>query len=84
MVFIGFGFLMAYLKYHAWSSISFNFMIAVISIQFGIVCIHFWEEVFKSEWHKLQLNLPFLIRGDFAAATVLISYGAVIGKFNPG
>ena len=32
--------------------------------------------------HKIKLNLVSLISGDFAAAVVLISFGAVLGKVN--
>lgn len=40
--------------------------------------------MFKKDWHKLELSITSLIRGDFVAATVLVSYGAVIGKLNLG
>ena len=82
MVFVGFGFLMAYLRHHCWSSIGFTLLIGCFSIQFGIIAVHFWEHVVDGEWADLSLNMISLIRGDFVAATVLISYGGVIGKFN--
>ena len=40
--------------------------------------------VFKANWQKLELDIAFMIRGDFVAATVLVTYGTVIGKFNLG
>ena len=59
-------------------------MLGVFSLQFGAVAIHFWENVFNGEWEDLNLDIFYLIRMEFVTATVLISYGAVIGKFNMG
>merc|ERR1719267_541384 len=35
------------------------------------------------EWKTLQLGIVDLIKGDFAAGAVLISFGAVLGKTSP-
>jgi ammonium transporter Rh len=37
MIFIGFGFLMVFLKHHSWSSVGFNYLIGAWAIQCGIV-----------------------------------------------
>jgi len=42
MVFIGFGFLMTFLKSHSWSSVGLNYFIAVLSIQIFILWNGFW------------------------------------------
>jgi ammonium transporter Rh len=82
MIFIGFAFLMAFLKYHSWTSVMFNFFVATWSIQWGILCIAFWHSVFEDHWAKISLNIIYLIEGDFAAGCVLVSFGAVLGKVN--
>jgi len=82
MIFIGFGFLMTFLKYHSWSSVMFNFFVAAWCIQWGILCVAFWHSVFEDHWAKISLNIVYLIEGDFAAGAVLISFGAVLGKVN--
>jgi ammonium transporter Rh len=82
MIFIGFGFLMAFLKYHSWTSVMFNFFVATWSIQWGILMVGFWHSVFGDHWQKINLNIVYLIEGDFAAGAVLISFGAVLGKVN--
>jgi ammonium transporter Rh len=43
MMFIGFGFLMVFLKTHSWSSIGFNYLIAAWAIQCTIVFQGFWD-----------------------------------------
>jgi ammonium transporter Rh len=85
MVFVGFGFLMTYLRSHSWMSMSINFVLGVWTIQIGFLFLAFWEAVFK--WDEVgeevfHLNVKHAIDADFAAASVLISYGAVMGKFN--
>lgn len=37
MIFIGFGFLMVFLKTHCWSSIGFNYLIAAWCLQCGVL-----------------------------------------------
>lgn len=45
MVFIGFGFLMTFLKTHSWTAVGFNFIIAIWAIQWTILCQGFWGMV---------------------------------------
>ena len=82
MMFIGFGFLMVFLRRHMWTSAAFNFVCAAWCIQVGMLCVGFWECVFSGHWEAIKLNIVMLIEGDFAAATVLISFGACLGKVN--
>ncbi len=84
MIFIGFGFLMVFLRHHAWTSVSFNFLVSAFVIQLGILCEGFWVNMFEhtSSWKKIELSVTSLIGGDFAAGAVLISFGAVLGKVN--
>lgn len=84
MIFIGFGFLMTFLRRYAWSSLGFNFFIAVLAIQVSIIINGFFHRLFDDEgWHAIHLSIETLIAGDFAAATVLISFGALLGKATP-
>jgi ammonium transporter Rh len=81
MVFVGFGFLMVFLKTHSWSSIGFNFLIAAWAIQCTILFYGFWAQVLKKGIvHKININMPMIIMGDFGAASCLITMGAVLGK----
>ncbi|CAF4938869.1 unnamed protein product [Rotaria sp. Silwood1] len=82
MMFIGFGFLMTFLRRYSFSSVSFNFLIAAFVVEWAIL-IHGY--VF--EWNTLTKSFPVntktLLQADFVCASVLISFGAVLGKTNP-
>ena len=82
MIFIGFGFLMTFLKTHSWTSVGLNYLVAAWAIQHVILFNGFWTLAFKG-FDQINLDIKSLIQGDFGAATVLISFGAVLGKFNP-
>lgn len=45
MIFIGFGFLMVFLKTHCWTSIGFNFMIACWALQLNMLVQPAWHMV---------------------------------------
>lgn len=84
MMFIGFGFLMTFLRKYGYSSITFNFVVAALSIQWGMLTVLFFRQALHASAadliHKVMFDIHSLIEGDFAAATVLISMGGVLGK----
>ena len=86
MIFVGFGFLMVFLKNNSWCSIGFNYLIASWAIQIAILFTGFWHNIAEfyfhpdHEWEKIQLSVKYMILGDFAAGAVLISFGAILGK----
>ena len=86
MIFVGFGFLMVFLKNHSWCSIGFNYLIACWAIQICILFTGFWHNIthfYKDphhQWEKIPLNYEHLILADFGAGAVLISFGAILGK----
>lgn len=83
MMFIGFGFLMTFLKHHSWSGVSINFIAAAVSIQFYILFQGFWHAVGSEDWDTpINISTDVFIRADYCAAAILISFGAVIGKIN--
>lgn len=45
MIFVGFGFLMCFLKSHNWGSIGYNYLLACWAIQITILWSHFWKQV---------------------------------------
>jgi ammonium transporter Rh len=86
MIFIGFGFLMVFLKNSSWCSIGFNYLIACWAIQICILFTGFWHNIMKfhedphHKWKKIELNYEHLFLADFGAGAVLISFGVILGK----
>jgi ammonium transporter Rh len=86
MIFVGFGFLMVFLKNNSLCSVGFNYLIACWAIQIAILFTGFWHNVVEfyhdpnHEWKKIELTVKYMILGDFAAGAVLISFGAILGK----
>uniref|UniRef100_A0A7N6FCJ5 Ammonium transporter Rh type A n=1 Tax=Anabas testudineus TaxID=64144 RepID=A0A7N6FCJ5_ANATE len=79
MIFIGFGFLMTFLKRYGFSSVGINLLLAAFGLQWGLLM--------QGIWHlkdgKIKVNIFKIINADFSTATVLISFGAVLGKTSP-
>jgi len=83
MIFIGFGFLMTFLRKHGYGSLGLTFLISAFVIQWYLLCIGFWTNVFHGDWPKVVLNITQFVRADFCAGAVLITFGGVLGKVNP-
>ena len=83
MVFIGFGFVMAYFRDYAWSAIIISFGVAAWSLQMAILTNGFWYAVFSGDWkHKISVNFYTVLDGENTAGAVLVALGAVLGKLN--
>jgi len=99
MIFIGFGFLMTFLKKYGLSAVSLNMMCAVVAIQWATLVNGFFHLHDKAEIEdengnhvvvkefatpKIFVDLhTSMLFSDFAAASVLISFGVVLGKTSP-
>eukprot|EP00037_Helgoeca_nana_P026181 m.294103 g.294103 ORF g.294103 m.294103 type:complete len:482 (-) comp27156_c0_seq1:280-1725(-) len=84
MIFVGFGFLMTFLSKYGFTAVGINFVISALCIQWGMLLNGFWHEVHTNDyWTDIHLDLHALIEGDFAAATVAITFGALLGKVSP-
>ena len=84
MIFIGFGYLMTFLRKYGHSSVGINFLVGAFIIQWHILCGGFFEQAFSdAPFHKIQISLNSLLLADFAAAVVLITFGALLGKVSP-
>lgn len=87
MIFIGFGFLMTFLRRHGFTAVGVNFLLAATAVQWAILCLGFFHRTWSSsgyelasQWTRISLSVSTLINADFCAGAVLISFGAVIGK----
>ncbi|KAF7236426.1 Ammonium transporter Rh type A [Varanus komodoensis] len=79
MIFVGFGFLMTFLKKYGFSSVGNTFLIAALGLQWGILVQGFWH----MKLNRILIGIRSMINADFSTATVLISLGAVLGKTSP-
>jgi hypothetical protein len=43
MVFVGFGFLKAFLRTHSWTAVGFNLLLGAIAAQWTVLVIAFWD-----------------------------------------
>ena len=81
MIFVGFGFLKVFLKTHSWTSVGYNMLIGIYAIQLTILVVGFWRMwIEDGELKRIPLDLSALFVGDFGAAAVLITFGALAGK----
>ncbi|XP_071859155.1 rhesus blood group-associated glycoprotein Rh50 isoform X3 [Bombus fervidus] len=77
MIWIGFGFLMTFLRRYGQSGIGLTFLLGAILIQVAMVC----EGITNFKIHTAShLSLKSLLNADVAVATPLISMGALLGK----
>jgi len=82
MIFVGFGFLMTFLKKYSYSAVGYTFIIGAIAIQWAVLVIGFWHGVADKDSSKVELNIDALINADFCAGAVLITFGGILGKTN--
>uniref|UniRef100_A0AAF5D0Q0 Ammonium_transp domain-containing protein n=3 Tax=Strongyloides stercoralis TaxID=6248 RepID=A0AAF5D0Q0_STRER len=82
MIFIGFGFLMTFLKRYGFSAVSINMLLATFSILWSIIIRGFLSENFSTHTFFI-ISITDLIYANFSAAVVLISMGALLGKLSP-
>jgi ammonium transporter Rh len=83
MIFVGFGFLMVFLKTHCWSSVGFNYLVAAWTVQCGVMFVSIAHGVMAPDGdmsHGIELDFGILVEGDFCAAACLITMGALLGK----
>eukprot|EP00004_Rigifila_ramosa_P011625 TRINITY_DN2490_c0_g1_i5.p2 TRINITY_DN2490_c0_g1~~TRINITY_DN2490_c0_g1_i5.p2 ORF type:complete len:502 (-),score=122.93 TRINITY_DN2490_c0_g1_i5:144-1649(-) len=83
MIFIGFGYLMSFLKRYGYGAPGLNWVASAFCIQWSILAVRFAEQVHAGEFHKIELTVVDLVNGLFGAAACMITFGAVIGKTSP-
>eukprot|EP00879_Flechtneria_rotunda_P017316 GHRR01018140.1.p1 GENE.GHRR01018140.1~~GHRR01018140.1.p1 ORF type:complete len:479 (+),score=174.94 GHRR01018140.1:564-2000(+) len=83
MIFIGFGFLMTFLRRYGFGAIGFNFFCSCLVMLEGVLIIGAVQQVLGKGQHLVTLELPLLIDATFCAGSAMIAYGAVLGKTTP-
>ncbi|NXG46167.1 RHCG protein, partial [Psilopogon haemacephalus] len=80
MIFVGFGFLMTFLKRYGFGAVGFNFLLAAFGIQWALL-MQGWFHSFKNG--KILIGVENLINADFCVGSVCITFGAILGKTSP-
>nr|XP_040019620.1 ammonium transporter Rh type C isoform X1 [Gasterosteus aculeatus aculeatus] len=79
MIFVGFGFLMTFLKRYSFGAVGFNFLIAAFGLQWALL-MQGWFHSLDYTDGKIKIGVENMINADFCVAGCLIAYGAVLGK----
>ena len=87
MIYIGFGFLMTFLRRAGFSAIGYTLLVSALVSQWSIILDCFAESQ-EEEFHQeidiaCHITILRLMNCLFACAAVLISYGAILGKVTP-
>ncbi|KAH7720380.1 CBN-RHR-1 protein [Aphelenchoides avenae] len=82
MIFIGFGFLMTFLRRYGFSAVSLNLLLAAFTIQWSMIIRGLLSETFAQR-HVFTLSIDEMFTADFSSAVILISFGAVLGRLSP-
>ncbi|CAF3358156.1 unnamed protein product [Rotaria sp. Silwood1] len=81
MIFIGFGFLMTFLKRYGFSAVGYNFLVAAFVLEWALIVRGYMFD-FNTSTNTFPIDIERIIVADFVAAAILISFGAVLGKTN--
>ncbi|XP_076880970.1 ammonium transporter Rh type C-like [Brachyhypopomus gauderio] len=82
MIFMGFGFLLTFLKRYSFSGVGFNFLIAAFGLQWALLMQGWFHSLDTTDW-TIRIGMKNLINADYCVAGCLIAYGACLGKVSP-
>jgi ammonium transporter Rh len=87
MMFVGFGYLMTFMKWYGLSAVGFTMCITAIGLQWVVLTEGFfaqWMALADDEkWQYIDVTIYALLDCLYAVSAVLISFGALIGKVSP-
>ncbi|XP_053497814.1 ammonium transporter Rh type C-like 2 [Ictalurus furcatus] len=82
MIFVGFGFLMTFLKRYGFGAVGFNFLIAAFGLQWALLMQGWFHSLDPADGF-IKIGMENIINADFCVAGCLIAYGALLGKVSP-
>lgn len=81
MLFVGFGYLMTFLRWYGLGAVGLAMLIICVGMELEMILNPLFQ---VGGWSsKVRINISSFLFADFAAATFLISFGALIGKVSP-
>jgi len=78
MMFMGFGYLMSFLRGYGLSAIGFTMFITCAGVEWALIIENTMHDGFDVKFEMVDF-----LNANTGAATVLISFGALIGKISP-
>lgn len=79
MMFVGFGYLMTFLRWYGLGAVGFTMLVTCLGMQVALLV----EPLYANGFQSFELDLMAFLNADFAVAAFLISFGGLIGKVNP-
>jgi len=79
MMFVGFGYLMTFLRWYGLGAVGLTMLVTALGLQVAMLV----EPLFEKGFKPFEVDIMAMIVGDFAVAAFLISFGGLIGKVNP-
>ncbi|XP_042318369.1 ammonium transporter Rh type A-like [Sceloporus undulatus] len=80
MLLVGLGLLLAFMKGYGFSAVAYNFLLTNFSTQWSLIVQGF---IYHCHNGKIHLGLYNILTAEFAAVSVLISAGAILGRTSP-
>lgn len=80
-VFAGFGLVLAFLHKASYSGLGLSFLVAALAVEWYILAGGVCRTLFTGV--GLTVDVSRLVAADFAAAAVLVAWGAMLGKLSP-
>ncbi|KRX11101.1 Ammonium transporter AmtB-like domain [Pseudocohnilembus persalinus] len=79
----GFGFIKVFLRNHSFTSVAYNLLVGVWSIQLTLVFQGMWSNAFgENTTSDIEFTYKNFGMANYSAASILIAFGACAGKLN--
>lgn len=79
MMFIGFGYLMTFLRWYGVGAVGLTMLVTVLGVEVSLLC----EPLLADTAKAVVVDMMGLLNANFAVAAFLISFGGLIGKVGP-
>jgi len=83
MMFVGFGYLMTFLKHYGLGAVGFTMIVTAMALQWAVFTEAFWYQVWENDFDDVSFNMYSLLNSLYTVSAVLITFGAIVGKVTP-
>lgn len=71
MIFVGFGFLMTFLRKYSYGAVGFTFLIGAVCLQWGILSVNFWIKVISGNMTQISLTIAEFVMQLFGFFVIM-------------